>query len=235
MEQLGSLRSLSVEGIRAAAMEKRVGYCEWPQYLDQNGAWARAKEIQPCWVVTDRSRWVAQFRRLDGGLFKVEDREIKCWTKGSPTWPLGTADLRQKQCALLVEGGADMLGAYHFLHLFGQLHRVAVLAMLGASCSICDEALSFFARKRVRIMMQEDEPKARPGKPDAAPIYPGREAAARWTAQLTEAGCAVETFSLADLLKRDGSKVKDVNDLALMDEAAWLDGELRQAFVDFDF
>ena len=234
--KLSALRALSREGIAAAAADKRVGWCLWPQYLDRNGAWAPGKDAAGCWVVTDGERRVAQFRRLDGGLFQCNDREIKCWTKGSPTWPLGAAELAGKDGVLLVEGGADGLAAYHFLWMFGQLGRVGVCMMLGASCGICADALPFFNRKRVRIMMQEDEPKARPGAAeDALPVFPGREAAARWTGQLVEAGAAVETFSLAGLAKKDGARVKDVNDLALVDEAAWMDGELRAAFVDFEF
>jgi hypothetical protein len=128
-----------------------------------------------------------------------------------------------------------MLAGYHFLVMFKRTHAVAVCAMLGGSCGICDEALGFFANKRVRIVMDEDEPKPVPGHPEKPPIYPGREAAARWTAQLVEAGAAVETFSLAGLTRRDGKRVKDLNDLALVDEAAWLDAELREMFFDFDF
>ena len=77
--------------------------------------------------------------------------------------------------------------------------------------------------------MDEDEPK------DDRGVRPGYEAAARWQEQLTEAGAAVETFSLHDLKQRDGSKVKDLNDLAFVEESAWLDPDLRAALFDFDF
>ena len=83
--------------------------------------------------------------------------------------------------------------------------------------------------------MDEDTPRPVPGHPEKPPIFPGKEAAARWTAQLTDVGAAVETFSLAGLVRKDGERVKDLNDLALVDEAAWLDPELRAAFFDFDF
>lgn len=258
VNQLGSLRSLSVEGIAAAAAEKRVGFTMWPQYLDRNGAWGLSDDAAPSWVITDRSRNVAQFRRLDGGLYVLgknegESREIKCWTKGSPTWPVGVSEIGARRCVLMVEGGADGLAAYHFLTMFKQLHRVAVTIMLGASSGICDEALSFFKGKRVRILMQEDEPKEiakcktknanceedGASRDEVKPkrfIYPGKEAAARWSGQLSEAGAAVETFSLADLMRRDGKKVKDVNDLALMEECVWMmEPELKSAFVNFEF
>jgi hypothetical protein len=184
--------------------------------------------------VTDETRNVAQFRRFDGVKYVIrrpdgEMNEIKAWTKGSPSWPLGCASMGGKWCVLLVEGGADMLACYHFLAGFRRLEAVAVCAILGGSARIGAEALPHFVGARMRIMMDEDEPKG-PRK-----IIPGCESAARWTAQLIEAGAAVETFSLAGLVKKDGAKVKDVNDLAEVDEAAWLDPELRQAFFDFDF
>jgi len=249
---LAALRKLSRDGVAAAALDKRVGVCAWPQFegcavhgwecrRDRkdccgNGHWHTPKDSALCWVVTDSERWVAQPRRFDGKPFvRRSGGEFKSWTIGSGTWPIGASEIGERAGVLLVEGGADMLAAYHFLAQFHRLHAVAVVAILGASCAICEEALPFFERKRVRIMMDEDEPKARKGKPEAAPIYPGREAAARWTEQLTNAGAAVETFSLHGLKKKDGTKVKDLNDLALVDEAAWLDEELRAAFFDFDF
>lgn len=236
VQALAALRGLSVEGVKAAALVKRVGWCRWPQWIDRNGCWAMADDAGPSWVVTDKARRVAQFRRMDGGMFTRKDgREIKAWTKGSPTWPLGASEIGERGCVMLVEGGADMLAGFHFLTLFHRLDHVAVCAMLGASCAICDEALPFFRQKRVRIFMDEDEPKPVPGHPEKPPIYPGREAAARWTEQLIEAGAAVETFSLEGLMKRDGSRVKDLNDLAMVDEAAWLDAELREAYFDWDF
>jgi hypothetical protein len=227
---LATLRKLSVAGVAAAAADKRVGGCEWPQWIDHHGCWRVADDATTCWVVTDHERAVAQFRRLDGaGFVRRDGKTIKAWTKGSPTWPLGAADIGERADVLLVEGGADMLAGYHFLAQFRRLKHVAVCAMLGASMRIADDALPHFRRKRVRIVMDEDEAK------DERGIRPGCEAAARWTAQLVEAGAAVETFSLAGLLTKDGGPVKDLNDLAVVDEAAWLDGELREAFFDFDF
>ena len=220
---LAALRGLSAAGVAAAARDKRVGACAWPQFVGRDGAWRCAADAGLCWVMTDGERRGAQFRRMDGGEFALKDgRSIKAWTKGSPTWPLGAAEIGGRAAVLLVEGGADALAAYHFLEKFGRLREVAVCAMLGASCAIAAGALGHFARRRVRIIMDED----------AA----GREAAARWTAQLVEAGAAVEAFSLAGITRRDGAAVKDLNDLALAEDGAWWrDPELRAAFFDFDF
>lgn len=233
--RLSALRGLDAAGVRAAAHVKRVGACDWPQFIDRDGCWRRAKDAATCWVVTDAARRVAQFRRLDGLQFTRKDgKPIKAWTKGSPTWPLGASEMGNRG-VLMIEGGADMLAAYHFLTFFHRLEAVAVCAMLGGSCAICDEALPYFRRKRVRIIMDEDTPRPVPNRPEKPPIFPGLEAAARWTEQLVSVGAVVETFSLAGLTKKDGRTVKDLNDLAMVEEGAWADGELREAFFDFNF
>jgi len=231
---LAELRGLSVPGVAAAAAAKRVAFARWPQWQGRDGAWREGSESAGAWVVTDSARWVAQFRRLDGAAYRIkrdggEWGEIKAWTKGSPAWPLGAGEMGERGAVVMVEGGADMLAAFHFLEGWGRLNEVAVVAMLGASNRIAGEALPLFERKRVRIFMDADEPKGDRG------IRPGAEAAARWGEQLVEAGAAVEVFSLDGLTRRDGSRVKDLNDLALADDAVWAAGELREAFFDFDF
>ncbi len=216
--KLAKLRGLSEAGIALAAAHGRVLFCDWPSF-----------NPSPCWMVTDAGRWVAQFRRLDGKFFKFRDgQKLKAWTKGSPTWPLGAAEMKGKPCVLLVEGGADMLAAYHFLAHFDCDGNIAVVSILGSSMRICDEALAFFGPrdeepvgKKVRILMDQDEA--------------GLAAAARWTEQLTIAGAAVETFSLVDLTQPDGSAVIDLNDLARCPREVWEESEIRAAFFDFDF
>ena len=236
IEALARRRGLDAAGVAVAAHAKRVGACDWPQFLDRDGCWRKAEGASASWVVTDRERWVVQYRRLDGEKYTRKDgKQIKAWSQGSPTWPLGAGEMGGRAAVLLVEGGSDMLAAFHFLTMFRRLEQVAVCSMLGGSCAICAEALPYFRRRRVRIMMDEDTPRPVPGHPEKPPIFPGKEAAWRWTEQLTKAGATVETFSLAGLVRKDGERVKDLNDLALVDEAAWLDPELRAAFFDFDF
>ena len=229
--RLAALRGLSEDGIRLAMAHGRLFGCMWPNW--------RA-DAAPSWVVTDRSRNVAQFRRLDGVPYQHSvDRQIKTWTKGSPRWPLGGEAPRGERKILLVEGGPDMLAGYHFLAalwLDGK-GRVTwrpsyhVVAVLGASCAICAEALPFFEGKRVRIVIHNDAPDMKSGK------VPSYEAAARWTEQLCAAGATVETFSLADIsdLTQPELKIKDLNDLAHCAPEVWHASEIRACFYDFDF
>jgi hypothetical protein len=256
---LAELRGLSLAGVQAAANKRLIGFCMWPQFVGFGQPDATSRCF-PSWVITDDSRNVAQFRRLDGGKYRLHDREIKAWTKGSPTWPIGAADIQQKvmketkvRNILLVEGGPDLLAAYHFLLADWRLKNgrplkvpeILPVAMLGASCAIADEALDLFEGKRVRIIIHNDEPKQQ-GVVDGEPFYriPSFEAAARWTEQLCAAGAAVETFSLAGITRGQRSEdsgqpepkeISDLNDLALCSPEVWQAPEIRAAFFDWDF
>lgn len=227
LEGLARLRGLSYEGCALAARGMRqVGACRWPQWeprgREGSGEWSAARDAGLCWVVTDGAREVAQFRRLDGVPFETgQGRSIKCWTKGSPTWPVGTHDIGDKPGVIWVEGGADLLAGWHFVWALGLQGAVGVVAMLGASCRIRKEALGVYKGKRVRIFMDAD----------AA----GRKAALRWQGQLVGAGAAVEVFDLSGLVRGDGAPVKDLNDLALCSREVIESDEVREGLVVWDF
>jgi len=111
-----------------------------------------------------------------------------------------------------MEGGADLLASYHFLWGLGMLEEVAVCCVLGASNLLAPAAMGYFRDREVRILMDADEVRS-DGR------APGLEAAARWQAQLVEAGAVVTVGSLYGLTQVDGSRVGDVNDLAKCDAA----------------
>jgi hypothetical protein len=120
------------------------------------------------------------------------------------SWPVGTALLRQYPSfttIMLVEGGADMLAAYHFLLRFG-IRAVLPIAMLGAGAGrhgIDPEALRLFRGKHVRIYPHNDSA--------------GLDGLSKWLPQLERAGCTVSRASFAGTLRPDGSPAKDLNDL----------------------
>lgn len=260
IEALASLRGLSVEGITVAAHTfKRVGFSQWPLYLSKReNRWMSPCEAHwfqcgfekpecapvprfPCWVVSDEQRWVAQFRRLDGELFQPrgkgdkEAKGFKSWTVGTAKWPIGASEIGNRIGVIFVEGGADMLAAYHFLHHYKRLHDVAVVCMLGGS-HIAEAALPYFVGKRVRIIADADElQRKRIPKEDGTErvieTRPGLDNAYRWQEQLTEAGAAVKTFFLDDLVRRDGRPVKDLNDVALCHRTVWESWEIAEAFT----
>ena len=228
--QLAKVRGLSLEGVRYAAYEaKRIAACAWPQYEGYRGWEPRSSGAWPSWCAIDATRNVAEFRRLDNEKYPKQDGSgIKAWSTAGKNWPLGAAHLGTRAAVLLVEGGPDMLAAYHFLHRWRMLDRVAVVCMLGAGNRMRAEALPAFEGKRVRIMMDADEVRA-----DGS--APGVEAAARWQGQLVEAGAVVETFSLYGLTMPDGQAVKDLNDLARCPAETTDADEVREAFTVWDF
>lgn len=165
-----------------------------------------AAETFASWSAIDATRRVAEFRRMDNELYPVREGDgIKSWSTRGKSWPLGASTMGNRCGVLLVEGGPDMLAGYHFLRRHGMLERVAMVCMLGAGNRMHEESLSYFAGKRVRIMVDADPLKD--GPPEAGMTndegrmtkakkrsMPGMEAAVRWTEQLIGAGAAVETF-----------------------------------------
>lgn len=281
IEQLAALRGLSVQGVRVAAITfRRVGACLWPQYQGRDGAWRASEGAVPSWCVTDDARRCAEFRRLDGKLYpthsKVEDAEmgrggdgktkggwvlnpesewIKTWSTRGKSWPLGAAAMGDRRSVILVEGGPDMLAAYHFLWGFRQLAKVAVVAILGASNRIAEDALPYFKRCQVRIFVDADKVKEKrrtlkDGTVKVSRTRPGMDAAARWTEQLCAAGATVKGFDFTDqepdplnglpehiarLRMIDGGEVKDLNNLAGCNDDVVDHPFIKEAFFNFDF
>jgi len=281
-DEIGAIaasRGLSVEGVRVAArVFRRIGACDWPLWQRRrDGRWVSTCLVHgwkcgmdspeceprpkwPSWVMTDETRRVAEFRRVDGERYPVKGGEgIKSWSTAGKSWPIGASELGTRRAVLWVEGGPDVLAAYHFLWGWGLLDRVAVVGMLGASARIAEEALRHFDGCRVRIMMDADE--LRDSSEAAKRKIPGLEAAKRWTEQLTAAGATVETFNLGPayeaeslsayyrgeigpeavevlvpgLVRADGLPVKDLNDLALCEAETVDSSEIREAFFDWEF
>jgi len=127
---------------------------------------------------------------------------------------------------VICEGSPDFLACFHFLQGLGMLGEVAVCGVLGASNTLAPMAMEHFRDREVRILMQADEVKADGRRP-------GMEGAARWQAQLVEAGAVVTVGSLDGLTMRDGRPVKDINDLALC--SAGTVGEALELFTEWGF
>jgi hypothetical protein len=184
LAQLAELRGLGREGVALASAKGLL------RFGDYRGHRA--------WFILDTSGRVAQARRLDGVPWADG---VKAWTlAGSQgTWPIGIGEAADFPIVALCEGGADLLAACHFITAEERELEVAPVAMLGGCARIHAEALPLFAGKRVRIFPHLDDT--------------GDAAVERWTAQLSEAGAAVDHFTLA-VRRADGEPVKDFNDLA---------------------
>jgi len=278
-EMIASTRGLDFEAVwMAARVYRRLAYSPWPLYQRRrSGRWlpkcaahgyncelneehCEPLASHPSWAAVDGTLNVAEFRRLDNQRYeRMDGTLIKTWSTAGKSWPLGAADIGDKKRVLLVEGGPDMLAAYHFLSMWRMLDKVAVVCMLGAGNRIREDALPFFAGCRVRIMIDADKPKDSPEKHKRKLV--GAEAGRRWSAQLTEAGAAVEVFYVGDIydpddvarwhegeiqaadvkvetpgfVKPDGTVTKDLNELALCADDVVRSDDVRQAMTAWDF
>lgn len=228
--RIAEARGLPVEAVLRAAEDRFIGFARWPQWQDRHGAWHEREEgCEDCWLITDRSRNVAEYRRIDGSKFALSDgREIKAWSTRGKNWPVGCSAMGDRMKVLMVEGGPDFLAAVAFLLRWGVFYEVAVVSMLGTSNRIRESALGFFKGRRVRIAMDADEV-----KPDGK--RPGLEAAARWTEQLTAAGAVVQAVDLSGVEMPDGAMAKDLNDLWRCDPGVRDVDEFRAVFRAWDF
>lgn len=198
---LGKARGIDPEAIWVAARTfKMAAFSSWPMYEGHDGVWRdRTAGAWPSWCAIDETRFTAEFRRLDNGMYPKQDGgEIKAWGCAGKNWPLGAASLNGRKCVLLVEGGPDMLAAYDLLMRWRMIDKVAVVCMLGAGNRMREEAMAHFEGCRVRIMVDADALKDA-NEPDSngrlvKRKVPGMEAALRWEEQLTGAGAAVESF-----------------------------------------
>ena len=194
--RIAALRGLSDTAVSLAARRGFLYVATW------NG--------RRCWALADATRWLCQLRPLDGKPFVKQDGgTFKARTcRGSwGAWPLGCVEAKSFASVALVEGGGDFLAAWHFIAAEGAGAQCAPVGMLGAGHRIPTDALQYFAGKRVRIFAHIDPPNPRGERP-------GYEAAAKWEAQLADAGATATTFDLSGLTQRDGSPVADLNDLA---------------------
>jgi hypothetical protein len=237
---LAKLRGLSRKAVEIAAADSRVGFAEWPKG-GQHASWVVSDSEK--WVAQYRRLDGESYKlksaagtgnlsanRTGGGAAasigaddndndEVNERLIKAWTNGTPTWPLGCAEIGNRAAVMLVEGGADMLAAYHFLWEVGRrlyrpgrpdrwlLDKVAVVCVLGASNRLCAESLEFFKGKRVRIFIDADKAKAKPLRrcPDEG-LAKHLESGGEW-------GFPYNRRVVADVLGRDLSEK----------ESEWLD------------
>lgn len=206
--RLSILRSVSVKGLRLASEGGVLRFCN-----DKDG--------RRCFVVTDSSCRLAQLRRLDGEPFPavvgLAKRKAHTWHGSEAAWPINCESLTSFNGVALVEGGPDILAGFGCAVAEGKQTNVAIVGMLGASCSISDDALPFFAGKHVRLFPHADEA--------------GQQAGLKWWNQLASVdGVTLDWFEFDATWTQEGTgePVKDLNDLCRLsyddfesDRSAW--------------
>ena len=186
---LATLRNISTAAIQAALDAGILFFCRQSGFSS--------------WGITDCTRKNAQLRRMDGKVWPEEWNGVggkKAWTlkHSKASWPLGIEESVSYPNVALVEGGADLLAAYHVIHYEHKMDRVAPVSMLGAGLKIPARALPLFADKKVRIFGHADEQ--------------GQNAVKRWGHQLKEAGAEVDAYNFTGYRQLDGEPVVDLND-----------------------
>jgi len=159
---------------------------------------------QPAWFVTDSSRRIVQARRMDKMNWWHCGPKALTLPGGQASWPVGASLMTPFPLIIFVEGGPDLLAAFHFLFLIDSVERATAVAMLGASTNIHPDALGLFTRKAVRIVAHLDDP-----TPQGKRV--GMDAAQRWQAQLRSAGANATIYNLQEVIP-DSQRVKDLND-----------------------
>jgi hypothetical protein len=192
--RLVCLRSVSIDGLTQA----------------QNDGVLRFANLRGhrAWIITDSARVVAQARRLDGGRWEHLDDAPKAWTLrgGRASWPVNALNVPDRPKVILIEGGADLLSAYHLLWCDDR-HDITPVAMLGASNFLHRVALPLFRGRRVRIYPHTDTN--------------GLRAAQRWHEQLIGVGAVVDYYDFAGLHRSDAELVTDLNDYLLLGYQEW--------------
>jgi hypothetical protein len=203
---MASQRGLSREGVEIAAARGLLFCATW--------AGRRA------WVVTDSTHYNAQARRMDGEIWQGIGKKAQTLPGSCAHWPVGIKEAAAYPAIGICEGGPDLLAAFHLAWCADVLGSLGVVAMFGARNHILDDALPYFAGKRVRIFAHDDKD--------------GYDGARRWVKQLRAAGATADGYRFRGFRRSDGNKVKDLNDFVRLDYDQWESGRAAVESL-FDF
>ena len=179
-QSLANLRNLPLEGVRWAATDGALR-------MSTTGG-------HRSWIIRSACGRNAQARRLDGGVFELNEQALKAKTLAGSvaSIPIGLFFDVRWPLVVLVEGGPDVLAAYSAIHRLGLLDRVQVCGMLGASLKLPSSAVATFRNRKTRILQHNDKA--------------GYEAADRWASQIFNAGGKVDIWTP----DHEGSDLNDV-------------------------
>jgi len=162
-------------------------------------------EFHRAWVISDSARHHAQARRLDGRTWSgIGGAKAKSLPGSVAAWPIGVSDIGARPWVVLCEGQPDFAAALLVAWWEGAaVDDIAPVCMAGTGPAIHPDALALFAGKNVLIPQHNDHSEA------------GAIAAAKWAAQLYEAGAArVDGFDFAGVTLKNGNPCKDLADYA---------------------
>ena len=195
VQRLATLRPYHREGLEWASERGVLVFSAWRGF--------------DCYGLTDASGRVLELRRADGEPFpavpgtSLGERKSHAVKGSQKAWPLGILEAQDFPAVALVEGLPDFLTAHYVAHweqaglTAKRDARCVPVAMLSSSPAIHADALPLFRGKHVRIFAHSEGA--------------GLNGAAKWQAQLLEAGAArVDVFDFSAYRKADGNTVNDL-------------------------
>jgi hypothetical protein len=150
------------------------------------------------WVVTDSIRENAVARLLGGRLW-ANGAKAKNLPDSRAKRPIGIFETIGFENVTVVEGGPDTLAAFHFALKASTDDVVGVVCMTSANSEFSSGDLARLRGKSVRLFPHADEK--------------GRAAGLRWLAQLRPVAVHLDVADFAGLIKSNGNRAKDLNDL----------------------
>jgi hypothetical protein len=180
----------------------------------------------PSWVLTDPQGWNAEARRFSRLNYpawrELSERKAHTIKDSTKSWPLGlgveTALVQKASMIAILEGGPDLLAAWHFIYCTKRWDVLPIAILGRAIHGLHVDALTLLKGKRVKFFPHVD--------PDDGPVQQVKLIAH----QLRKIGCQPTYFDLTGLRTRGGKPVKDLNDLTRLDANQL--GELRDLFYE---
>lgn len=192
LRHLANHRDVAIEGVREAHSRGLL------RFIDSLEGVA--------WVITDKTRQQAVWRRLDG----------KSWNSGAKAkllpgctgkTPIAVPEVLPFEAISIVEGGPDALACFGHAWADGCVDQLGVVCMPNTNADFGLEDARLLGGKRFRIFPHSDEA--------------GVKAALRWCDQLEPIAAIVTIYQFAGLFGTDGNPVRDLNDLARIDYDSW--------------
>jgi CHC2 zinc finger len=150
------------------------------------------------WVFTDSIRENAVARLLGGGLWD-NGAKAKNLPDSRAKRPIGIIEAIGFENVAVVEGGPDALAAFHFALKASTDDIVGVVCMTSANAEFSAGDLARLRGKAVRLFPHADEK--------------GRAAGLRWLTQLRLVAVHLDVADFAGLIRSNGNRAKDLNDL----------------------
>ena len=178
----------------------------------------RAISLKACQLAQDRGllrflthregvAWVVTDQLCENGVARLLG--ARPWTNGAKAKtlpgscakrPIGILEAINFPNVAIVEGGPDLLAAFHFMLECGTEQQVAPICMASACAEFLPGDLGHLRGKAIRLFPHADQK--------------GHQAAHCWFRQVKTVSTALDIIDFRELTKSDDADVKDLNDLA---------------------